>query len=131
MQASPILSYEAKKNEKLVLVVEDNAVITDMLAWALRLRGYQPVCTANGQEAWEWIESALQTGAYPAVILLDLYMPVMDGSAFLANLRNHWHIKQPLPPVILLTEEKRNYDNLACDSVLIKPFHIQDLYKCL
>ena len=115
----------------VVLVVEDQPAIREMIAWALRLKGYHPICTTNGQEALEWIEQARRNGEYPAVILLDLFMPVMNGSRFLAALRTRWDAPVPIPPVILLTVDKSNHDHLACDEVLIKPFHIQDLCESL
>jgi CheY-like chemotaxis protein len=115
----------------MVLIVEDQPAIREMIAWALRLKGYQPVCTTNGQEALEWMEQARKSGEYPAVILLDLFMPVMNGSRFLATLRTGWTAPLPIPPVILLTVDKSNHDHLACNEVLTKPFHIQDLCASL
>jgi DNA-binding response OmpR family regulator len=115
----------------VVLVIDDQPAILDMLSWTLSLQGYQPVCAANGQEALEWIKSALQTGQYPVVILLDLYMPVMNGTRFLASLRALWDAPVPIPPIILLTVDKSDHKHLACDAVLIKPFHIRDLCEKL
>jgi len=130
IQAS--ISLQSKGAERpLILVIDDEPAIQDMLSWALQLHGYQPVCTANGQEALEWIESALRTGRYPAAIVLDLLMPVMDGAKFLENLRARWNASVPIPPTILLTVDKRNHDNLACSKVFIKPFHINDLCESL
>ncbi|HLZ62838.1 MAG TPA: response regulator [Ktedonosporobacter sp.] len=117
--------------EPLVLVVDNTASIQDMLSYVLKLQGYQPVCTANGQEALEWIESAQRRGQYPRAILLDLIMPVMNGSTFLASLRERWNAPRPIPPIVLLTVQAGNYDELQCSDVLTKPFHIKDLYERL
>ncbi len=115
-----------------VLVVDDHAAVRDMLFWALQLWGYQPICAANGQEAMEWMEDARHTGQYPAAILLDLLMPVVDGSKFLSRMRARWNTPiMPLPPVILLTVDKSNHEDLACTDVLIKPFHLNDLCQIL
>src|SRR5690348_14552487 len=79
------------ENEKaispLVLVVEDHAATQNVLSSVLDLQGYQVVCTANGQEALEWVENALLMDRQPAIILLDLFMPVMNGADFLAVMR--------------------------------------------
>jgi CheY-like chemotaxis protein len=135
MPLTPIFaSLEERKTSAkrpLVLVVEDQPAIQDMIAWALHLKGYRSVGTTNGQEALEWIEQARQTGDYPVVILLDLFMPVMNGSTFLANLRTRWDAPLPIPPVILLTVDKSNHEHLACHEVLTKPFHIHDLCDSL
>lgn len=47
----------------------------------LRKAGHQPVCVSNGREALDY----LRTGALPAVILLDLQMPIMNGEDFRAE----------------------------------------------
>ncbi len=111
----------------LVLVVEDHAATQNVLSSVLDLQGYRVICTANGQEALEWLEQALQTEQRPALILLDLFMPVMNGADFLAGMRARWPGTEPIPPVILFTVDQSNHDDLACTEVLLKPFHIRDL----
>ena len=128
---APTPCVEQSNNEKLILVVEDSAIIVELLSWALRLRGYNYVCVANGQEAYEWLENALLRQQYPTAILLDLFMPVMDGRTFLQRVRTRWDISVPIPPIILMAEERRDYDHLECRGVLIKPFHIADLFNLL
>lgn len=120
-----------RSERPLVLVIDNTAAIRDMLSYLLRLQGYQPVCKANGQEALEWIENALRIGQLPAVILLDLLMPVMNGSAFLERLRASWNAPFPIPPILLLTVQVGNHSHLKCDDVLFKPFHIKDLWERL
>ena len=122
---------ESRAGRPVVLVIDDQPAILDMLSWTLSLQGYQPVCAANGQEALEWIKSALQTGEYPVGILLDLYMPVMNGTGFLASLRALWNVPVPIPPIILLTVDKSDHEDLGCSDVLIKPFHIRELCERL
>lgn len=130
---APTLPEQVSRSSErpLVLVIDDHAAVRDMLFWALQLWGYQPVCTANGQEAMEWMENALRTGQYPAAILLDLLMPVVDGPKFLSLLRARWDIPNTPPPVILLTVDKSNHEHLHCTNVLIKPFHLHDLCELL
>ncbi|HLI08134.1 MAG TPA: response regulator [Ktedonobacteraceae bacterium] len=115
----------------VILVIDDQAAILDILSCALTLHGYQPVCASNGQEALAWIQKASQTGQYPAAILLDVLMPVMNGARFLSTLRACWDAPVPIPPIILLTADKSDYNHLGCENVLIKPFHIRDLCEKL
>lgn len=124
-------SNEPKAERPVVLVVDDHPAIRDMLSWALHYHGYQPACATNGQEALEWMKNALRTGQYPDAILLDLFMPVMDGAHFLTRLHACWDNLVPIPPVILLTVDKSNHDHLACSDILLKPFHIRDLCERL
>lgn len=90
----------------MILVVEDHLGTQEMLSW--------------------WLD---QNPALPQAILLDLWMPVLDGRQFLSAL--HLHQGQPLPPVILLTAERGDGAQLACESLLLKPFHLCDLRACL
>jgi CheY-like chemotaxis protein len=133
MQPAPAsirLEGEDEVRERpVVLVVEDHPATQHVISAMLHMQGYQPVCTANGREALEWIKQALYTQQYPLVILLDLFMPVMDGSAFLTGLRAAWQTSVPLPPTILLTVDQGNHEALACTDVLQKPFHIKELLE--
>lgn len=115
----------------LVLVIEDHPATLKVIAYMLLFQGYQPVCVTNGLEGLEWIERALRTQQYPTAILLDLFMPVMDGTRFLACLRHRWQAPVPLPPTILLTVDQGNHDSLACTDVLLKPFHVKELMASL
>jgi DNA-binding response OmpR family regulator len=62
-----------------VLVVDDDLDSRTLLELALSTAGYPVVSAANGLEAL-----AIARRFHPAVILLDLMMPVMDGYAFRA-----------------------------------------------
>lgn len=121
----------AEGTRPLVLVIEDHPATQKVISYMLLFQGYQPVCTTNGQEALEWIENALHTGQYPTAILLDLFMPVMDGTQFLSRLRSRWQAPVPVPPTILLTVDQGNHDALACTDVLLKPFHVKELMESL
>ena len=129
--ATSLSHIDDRAESPLVLVIDDQPAIQDLLSWALKLHGYRPVCVANGREALAWMEEALCTSQYPAAIILDLLMPVMDGAEFLACLRARWDASVPMPPIILLTVDKSSHDDLACRQILIKPFHLRDLYAHL
>lgn len=115
----------------LVLVVDDQPAIRDVLYWMLRLHGYQPVCSRDGQEALAWMDDAQRSGEYPVAILLDMLMPGMDGAMFLTSLRARWHVSAPVPPIILLTVDKSTHEDLECATVLRKPFHLRELCESL
>jgi CheY-like chemotaxis protein len=61
-----------------ILIVEDDDELRDVLALALQSVGYEVTTVRNGWEALEF----LRKGHVPAVILLDLMMPVMSGWEF-------------------------------------------------
>jgi CheY-like chemotaxis protein len=60
-----------------ILLVEDDPDARDEMACILRREGYDVVAAADGQEALEEVRRET-----PALILLDLMMPVMDGFEF-------------------------------------------------
>lgn len=68
---------------KTVLVVDDDADLRDAFAETLRDAGYQVQLASDGKEALAALEPA------PDLILLDLFMPEMDGWAFMAERRKH------------------------------------------
>ena len=61
-----------------ILLVEDDFDLRDALIPILEYEGHQVVGAANGREALD----RLRTGAKPSLILLDLMMPVMNGTEF-------------------------------------------------
>jgi CheY-like chemotaxis protein len=66
----------------LILVVEDEAESRESLRELLQMEGYDVETASNGKEALEKLD-ALE----PCIVLLDLFMPVMDGWAVLDQLR--------------------------------------------
>jgi CheY-like chemotaxis protein len=66
----------------VVLLVDDNRELREALTEFLSLQGHAVQCAANGCEALRLLAGS-QT--LPALILLDLQMPVLDGRGFLAE----------------------------------------------
>ncbi|CAN5546963.1 hypothetical protein BH10PLA1_BH10PLA1_20390 [soil metagenome] len=67
-----------------VLVVDDHQEIRLIYSHLLRNAGYQVECAVNGKEALDAIDRAS-----PDLILLDVFMPVMNGAEFLEQLKQH------------------------------------------
>lgn len=57
-----------------ILLVEDDAMLQEILAERLRMRNYQVLLANNGQEAVKMAPQEM-----PDIILMDLRMPVLDG----------------------------------------------------
>lgn len=116
------------RQRAVVLIVDDNPAIRDMVSWALELDGFEAAEVADGQEALAWMDNAAREGRYPAVILLDLSMPRMDGDTFLQRLQAQWEKARPIPPVIVITAMQNTPQPPAhVNSVISKPFHVRDL----
>jgi CheY-like chemotaxis protein len=81
---------------KTILVVEDDCDVRDALIELLEYRGYLVVGAANGREALDRLRSSTR----PALILLDLMMPVMDGWQFRAEQLRDPSLA-PIPVVVI------------------------------
>ena len=87
----------AERHAREVLVVDDDIDCLEALRLLLEDEGYHVRIARHGQEALDYFHQ----GGRPAVVILDLLMPVMDGLEFLRRRR-----EDPLlssTPVIVLT----------------------------
>ena len=82
-----------------VLIVEDDEATREVLRRSLVKQGWHVAEATNGLDALERMRARV-----PALILLDLQMPEMDGFEFLEVLRTdpHW---ATVPPVVVLTSK--------------------------
>ena len=83
-----------------ILLVEDDTGTREALREILDDAGYSVLPAENGRRALESIEA---TGETPALILLDLAMPVMDGVAFLSRIPDHAQLARV--PVIVMSAD--------------------------
>jgi CheY-like chemotaxis protein len=106
-----------------VLIVDDDRAIRELLADVLADEGYDARAADNGQTALAVL------GEWPAdLIVLDMAMPVMDGTAFRAVQLSHpeW---RSIPVVVLsatagfLSEDA----TIGAKAVLGKPFEVEEL----
>ncbi|HSD21582.1 MAG TPA: response regulator [Anaeromyxobacter sp.] len=107
-----------------VLVVEDDGDLREALAECLRFEGYDVVEAVDGADAL----ARLQRGARPALIILDLVMPRMDGRQLLAAMRVDADLAGI--PVVLATGT-RPQDLSQEVQVLLKPIGLDDLLACV
>ncbi len=106
-----------------VLVVEDEAQLSEQLAGALTRAGYAVDCVADGETA----EFMGQTEGYDAVVL-DLGLPKMDGLAVLRR----WREAGIRVPVLVLTargswHEKVQGIDGGADDYMAKPFQMEEV----
>lgn len=73
---------------RTLLIVEDDDDAREALATILEMEGYSVVDARQGAEAL----SMLRQGLVPALILLDMRMPGMDGRGFLEEMRGDGRI---------------------------------------
>ncbi len=109
-------------NSPLVLVVDDDPDILDAICDILEGEGYRVARARHGVEALERIEEET-----PAIILLDLMMPVMDGLAFAQVLRQR--DASPRIPIVVISADGNPQKAAAvgAQGFLAKPFDIDAL----
>ncbi len=109
--------------EPLVLVVDDEATVRQALERALRLEGFAVSTAGGGHEALDLVAQRP-----PAVIVLDVMMPDLDGVAVVRRLRS----AGVDVPVCILSARDEVEDRVAglqagADDYLVKPFAIAEL----
>jgi CheY-like chemotaxis protein len=122
---------------KPILAVEDDPVDREMIVQAFKRAAVESplVMVVDGQEALDYLTTQVKDGGTsqsPAVILLDLAMPRMNGFAFLQRMK-------ALPdlaaiPVVVLTTSEFNGDitqsyALGANSCISKPGDFEQLVE--
>jgi two-component system OmpR family response regulator len=106
-----------------ILVVDDEPNITELLAMALRHEGYAVSSAASGRAAL-----AAVTEFQPALVILDVMLPDLDGFDVLRRLSANGH----KVPIIFLTardgtEDKIHGLTVGGDDYVTKPFSLEEL----
>jgi len=119
----PARSESPSKRRGRVLVVDDEAPITELLSTALRYMGYEVTTAATGSAA---LESASK--APPDVVVLDVMLPDIDGFEVCRRLR----ADGDFVPIIFLTARDAEEDRVTGfirggDDYVTKPFSLEEL----
>ncbi len=111
--------------QKRILIVEDEAAIRDMVAFAVRKGDFDPVMASDAREAQEAVADKV-----PDLILLDWMLPGTSG----IELARRWR-KDALTrdvPIIMLTARGEENDRVSgleagVDDYVVKPFSAREL----
>lgn len=113
-----------------LLIVEDDQDIRDNLRDILEMEGYSILEAAHGRAALDLMERLRAEGRpLPAVILLDLNMPVMSGRELLATVRRD-HPELAAIPVVIMTALPDAME-LGTAAFLRKPIDLDELLRRL
>lgn len=119
-------------NRGTIFIVEDDEEFARILQIRLQTMGFHVLRTSSGGEAFGLIEAA-----QPDAVLLDVFLPDMDGLTILKRLKSPVDIETGKPsttkriPVVVLTGKAPMVENMvrmegACDFFL-KPVDISKL----
>jgi len=100
-----------------VLIVDDEAIVRDVLTRYLEREGFQVDAAADGEAALE-----IAARSRPDIVVLDLMLPKVDGLEVFRRLRDLWDV-----PVVMLTAKGEEIDRLVglelgADDYVSKPF---------
>lgn len=122
-----------------VLLVEDKVVNQKVISLMLNKLGCTTTIANNGKHALELFQES-EVNAFEIfgrikydLILMDVYMPEMDGVEATQLLKEHYN---DLPPIIGLTanitdDDMKRYKDAGMDDVLSKPVKLEDLEQKL
>jgi len=107
---------------KKVLVVDDDPIMRDTLAYNLRREGYECFLAVDGTQAL-----GMARTERPDLVLLDLMMPGIDGLEVCRMLRRDSDL-----PILILTAKDDEFDKVlglevGADDYITKPFSIREL----
>jgi two-component system phosphate regulon response regulator PhoB len=110
-------------------VVEDEAVIRELLSLTLESEGFAVEAVATGQEAMQRLQQGLEdTTRLPELLLLDLMLPEVNGLDICRYLRS----QGAAIPVLILSAKDSELDRvvgleIGADDYLTKPFGMREL----
>ncbi len=112
----------APRLKRSVLVVDDEAMVREVVCAYLEREGFTTVEAIDGHTALAYVDEY-----DPDLIVLDVMLPKLDGYSILAELRKHTQV-----PVILLTARADEVDRvlgleLGADDYVVKPFSPREL----
>lgn len=128
------------KDLRTILLAEDNAADAEMAMDALReAKLANPVVhVEDGVEAMEYLLAegpwADRPRGDPAVVLLDIKMPRLDGLEVLKRMRSHEQLKRV--PVVILSSSREESDlvrswDLGVNAYVVKPVDVHQFFTAV
>jgi len=107
-------------SQKTILIVDDSQAVVDALTAAFEEAGYLVAAASDGEEVFRKMASA-----NPDALLLDIYMPKLNGADVCRLLKAHPHWKKTF--LVLMSsrisdKETEMYRRIGADEILKKPF---------
>lgn len=111
---------------KPILIVDDEVDLLDMMRAILEVYGYDVATASNGREALTYL---LSDRPKPALILLDLTMPIMNGLEFLERLHCGVHPALSKIPIVVISavESFVHLQQFQCAGILKKPAQVDTI----
>jgi DNA-binding response OmpR family regulator len=109
--------------DKRVLLVEDDLDLRDIVQDILEDEGYDVIPAAHGRQALEYLRTTRSGDDAPALVILDLIMPIVNGWEVLDTILGDPWLQVPVIVVSAFGKSKPN----GVAAYLSKPFNMVDL----
>lgn len=96
-----------KAKKKKIIIAEDDKFISEMYITKLSSEGFEVECAQDGQEAIEKIREI-----QPDIVLLDIFMPKLNGIEVLKKIRADKKIKD-IPVIVLTNANEKDHISKA------------------
>ena len=125
---------------KRILLAEDSPRDTELILEALSINhlANEVVCVRDGAEALDYLhrrgQFADREGGQPAVIMLDLKLPKVDGTEVLRQIKTDVDLK--VIPVIVMTSSREEQDllnsyRLGANAFVVKPVIFREFVEAV
>lgn len=111
--------------EHSVLVLDDDRDLSEMVKDLVEEQGYRAICAGNGREALAVLERER-----PCLMLVDVFMPVMNGVEFLRAIKRNAALAG-IPRVLMTAANDQMIGVKEDVSVLYKPVDFESLKRIL
>ncbi len=108
-----------------IVVVDDDSDVREALGEVLTEEGYATVLFENGRAALDFLKEGKAGAPYPALILLDLMMPGMNGWQFREEQLKDELLREI--PVVVITASRLGSEAIQAREVLFKPVGLGEL----
>ena len=119
-------------SQATVFIVEDDEEFAQLLKMRIESSGHRVFITGNGDEAYDLIQAKL-----PDLVILDIFLPDMDGLTILKRLKAPIDIETGKPsltkdiPVVVLTGKAPMIENMTriegAADFFVKPVNVEKL----
>jgi DNA-binding response OmpR family regulator len=107
-------------DNKIILVVEDDAAMREIVAHKLQTNGFTVIQAQDGREALEKFNAN-----HPHLILLDLMLPEVDGFTVLETIRKMTDANLAKTPVVVLSNLWSDKDILRAKDLLVQEYLVK------
>jgi len=108
-----------------ILIVEDDKDVSQIIKDVIEAQGYRAIAVTNGREALGVLEEER-----PALMLIDLFMPVMSGAELLKAIKRNPQLAD-IPRVIMTAANDQMIGVREDLPVLYKPVDFESLTRLL